>query len=209
MLKPSSVRAATKSGVVDRIADVLLDLASRVPGSTFRPSSDPDDRAKALILKASAKSALVSGTLALPPGPLGLLTLLPDLAAIWRIQRQLVADLAAVHGRSAQLVPATMIYCLFKHAAAQAVRDVVVRAGQRFLVREATPRLMQSVLRRVGLAVTERATGRAVSRWLPIIGAVGIGGYAFYDTLQVGRTAVALFQREIVREGGPGAGPKS
>lgn len=194
----------TKSEVVDRVTDALLKLAGRVPGSTIRASSNPDERAKALILKASVKSAMVSGTLSLPPGPLGLLTVLPDLVSIWKIQQQLVADLAAVYGQSAKLVPSTMIYCLFRHAAAQAVRDVVMRAGQRFLVREATPRLMQKVLRRVGITVSERATGRAISRWLPIIGAVGIGGYAFYDTAQVGRTAVKLFQKEIVREEGAG-----
>jgi hypothetical protein len=68
-----------------------------------------------------------------------------------------------------------------------------------------TPQLTQKVLRRVGISVSERATGRAVSRWLPVIGAVGIGGYAFYDTTQVGRTAVALFQKEIVREDAPGS----
>ena len=197
--------AAAKSEVVDRITDALLHLAGRVPGSTVRESSSPEDRAKRLILKASVKSAMMSGTLALPPGPLGLLTVLPDLISIWKIQQQLVADLAAVYGQSAKLVPSTMIYCLFKHAAAQAVRDVVMRAGERFLVREASPRLTQRVLRRVGISVTERGTGRAVSRWLPVIGAVGIGGYAFYDTMQVGRTSVALFQKEIVRADGPDA----
>jgi hypothetical protein len=194
----------TKSEVVDRVTDALLKLAGRVPGSTVRASSTPDERAKRLILKASVKSAMVSGTLALPPGPLGLLTVLPDLVSIWKIQQQLVADLAAVYGQSAKLVQSTMIYCLFKHAAAQAVRDVVMRAGERFLVREATPRVMQRVLRRVGISVSERATGRAISRWLPVIGAVGIGGYAFFDTTQVGRTAVKLFRKEIVRGGGSG-----
>lgn len=201
MLKRSALRGAvTKGEVADRVTDALLKLAGRVPGSTVRASSAPDERAKALILRASVKAAMVSGTLSLPPGPLGLLTVLPDLISIWKIQQQLVADLAAVYGQSAKLVPSTMIYCLFRHAAAQAVRDVVMRAGQRFLVREATPRLLQKVLRRVGITVSERATGRALSRWLPVIGAVGIGGYAFYDTTLVGRTAVALFQKEIVRE---------
>lgn len=153
-----------------------------------------------MTLQASAKAALVSGTLALPPGPLGMLTILPDLLAIWTVQRQLVADIAAAHGKSAQLGPSEMIYCLFRHAASQAVRDVVVRVGERFLVRRGSLRVIQRVLRRVGVSVTERTAGRAVSRWLPVVGAVGIGGYAFYDTTQVGKTAATFFQREIVRE---------
>jgi hypothetical protein len=189
--------------VVVRIADTLLSLVSQVPPSTENASQCPQDRARSLILHASAKAAMVSGTLALPPGPLGMLTVLPDLIAIWNIQRQLVSDIAAAHKKSSQLGPAAMIYCLFRHAAAQTVRDVVVRVGERFLVRRATGRLMQRVLRRVGISVTERATGRAVSRWLPVIGAVGIGGYAFFDTMQVGRTAAAFFQKDILQEEGP------
>lgn len=34
------------------------------------------------------------------PGPLGLLTILPDMYAIWRVQAQLVADIAAVYGKT-------------------------------------------------------------------------------------------------------------
>ena len=208
MRKKTSSKTATVSQrkVADRIADALLGLVSRVPSSTVKASAASPDRVKSLILHASAKAAMVSGTLALPPGPLGMLTVLPDLITIWNIQRQLVSDIAAAHKKSSQLGPAAMIYCLFRHAAAQAVRDVALRVGERFLVRRATPRLMQRVLRRVGVSVTERATGRAVSRWLPIIGAVGIGGYAFYDTMQVGKTAVAFFQKEIVQEEEPESG---
>ena len=186
--------------IVDRIAEALRGLVSHVPTSGERRSASPSERARSLTLQASAKAALVSGTLALPPGPLGMLTILPDLLAIWTVQRQLVADIAAAHGKSAQLGPSEMIYCLFRHAASQAVRDVVVRVGERFLVRRGSLRVIQRVLRRVGVSVTERTAGRAVSRWLPVVGAVGIGGYAFYDTTQVGKTAATFFQREIVRE---------
>jgi len=207
-----SKKTESNTGIVSQrkvaglIADALLGLVSRVPSSTEQASEHPADRAKSLILHASTKAAMVSGTLALPPGPFGMLTVLPDLIAIWNIQRQLVSDIAAAHNKSSQLGPAAMIYCLFRHAAAQAVRDVVVRVGERFLVRRATLRFMQRVLRRVGVSITERATGRAISRWLPVIGVVGIGGYAFFDTMQVGKTAAAFFQKEIMQEEDPGSG---
>ena len=37
----------------------------------------------------------------------------------------------------------------------------------------------------------------SMSRWLPVVGAMGVGAYAYYDTRQVAKTAVALFEREI------------
>jgi hypothetical protein len=186
--------------VIDQISGVLMDVVSRIPGSDEKETGTPEARAKTLILQASCKAATVSGTLALPPGPLGMITILPDLLAIWNIQRQLVADIASVYGKSADLGRQQMIYCLFKHAAGQAVRDVVVRVGGRFLVREATLKGIQQVLRKVGISISQRAAGRALSRWLPVVGAVGIGGYAFYDTTQVGKTSIAFFEREIVPE---------
>ena len=196
----STASVGTPKKVVDQLASTLLDLVSQVPSSGERTSATPSERAKSLTLKASAKAATVSGTLALPPGPLGMLTVLPDLVVIWNIQRQMVADIAAAYGKSSQLGRSEMIYCLFRHAASQAIKDVVVRVGERFLVRRTTLRIIQRVLRRVGVSITQRAAGRALSRWIPVVGALGIGGYAFYDTTQVGKTALAFFEKEIVRE---------
>jgi uncharacterized protein (DUF697 family) len=197
-MKPNA-SVGTPRKVVDQMASTILDLVSQVPPSGQRASATPSERAKSLILKASAKAATISGTLALPPGPFGMLTVLPDLVVIWNIQRQMVADIAAAYGKTSQLGRSEMIYCLFRHAASQAVRDVVVRVGERFLVRQATLSVIQRVLRRVGVSVTQRAAGRALSRWVPVVGALGIGGYAFYDTTQVGKTALAFFEAEIVR----------
>lgn len=199
--KSLKVVAAPKK-VIDTLAAALLDLVNQVPSSEERETESSSERAKSLILKASAKAAMVSGTFSLPPGPLGMLTILPDLLSIWHIQRQLVSDIAALHGKTSQLGRSEMIYCLFRHAAGQAVRDVVVRAGGRFLVRNTTLNVIERVLRRVGISITQRTAGRVLARWLPVIGAVGIGGYAFYDTTQVGKTALAFFEKEIVREEG-------
>ena len=79
---------------------------------------------------------MLSGSLALPPGPLGFMTLLPDLYLIWQTQRQMVADIFGVYGRSAELTRTHMLYCLFRHAASQVLRDVAVRGGQRMVIRQ-------------------------------------------------------------------------
>jgi hypothetical protein len=154
-------------------------------------------------MKAASQAAVVSGSLALPPGPLGMLTVLPDLAAVWNLQRQLVADIAACYGKTDQLGTETMMYCLFRHAAAQVARDLVVRTAERVLVRRAPLAVVERTLARIGVAVSRRVAGRTLSRWLPIAGAVGIGAYAFYDTVQVGKTAQRLFQVNIEIEGSP------
>jgi hypothetical protein len=183
--------------LLEKITKLLMGLLSEMPLSDEAHSRSPRERARKLALEASVEAAGVSGSLAIPPGPVGMLTVLPDLAVVWRIQRQLVADIASCYGKTAELGKEQMLYCLFKHAAGQIVRDVIVRVGERVLIKKASMRVMQRVLRRIRAVVTERVLGRAISRWLPIVGAVGIGAYAFYDTAQVGKTSISLFENLV------------
>jgi hypothetical protein len=133
----------------------------------------------------------------LPPGPLGWLTILPEMIAVWKIQAQMVADIAAFYGKKGNLTQEQMLYCLFKHTASQAVRDLVVRVGERMIVKRATLHVLQTVAERVGAKVTQRVIAKTASRWLPVVGALGVASYAYYDTGQVARIAIDLFEQEI------------
>jgi hypothetical protein len=183
--------------VFRRVTEKLLQLLGSIPSSDETPVADPQVRAHRLVATAALKSAALSGGLALPPGPFGVITLLPDLYGIWKLQAQLVADIAAVYGKTAFLTQESMLFCLFKHAAAQAVRDLIVRAGERILIRRPTLRVLQRIPAKVGVKMTQRLVGRGVARWLPLVGALGVAGYAYYDTSQVGQTAIDLFSRDI------------
>jgi hypothetical protein len=183
--------------VFRRVSEKLLQLLGNIPSSDERAAADPQARAHSLVATAALKSATLSGSLALPPGPFGVITLLPDLYGIWKLQAQVVADIAAVYGKTGFLTQESMLFCLFKHTAAQAVRDLIVRAGERILMRRPTLRVLQRTLAKVGVKMTQRLLGRGVARWLPLVGALGIAGYAYYDTSQVGQTAIDLFSRDI------------
>lgn len=180
---------------------ILEDFATEVPTSTEQASLTPHMRAAELLRVAGLKAGAVSAGLAVAPGPLGILTVIPDLIKVWRIQQQMVADIAACYGKSAQLNPQLMVYCLFRHGAAMLLRDVVARVGERLIVKEAGLRVIQQVLRRVGVQVTQKAVGKSLSRWLPVIGPVLIGGYSWMDTRKVGKTAIDTFSRPIEIEG--------
>jgi hypothetical protein len=195
----------TREGDDDQLGPIvraMLDFLGKVPSSDEpMASDDPLRRAQSLSRIAALKAAGISGGFALPPGPLGMATIVPDLVAIWKLQAQMVADIASTYGKKAYLTKEQMLYCLFKHAAAQAVRDFVVRVGERVLIRRVSLRVFQNAARKVGVKITQRVAGRAISRWLPIVGAVGIGAYAYYDTGNVAATAIELFSNDIDLEG--------
>ena len=175
------------TGAIERvIADV--------PAPRSHPVARPDDEASALARKAAQRAAMVSGSLALPPGPLGMLTVLPDIYVIWRIQRQMVADIFGLYGRTGELTRTHMLYCLFRHAASQVLRDVAVRAGQRVVLQQLSSGALKGALTRVGASVTQRLAGTAAARWVPLAGAAAVASYAYWDTLQVAKTARRLLE---------------
>jgi len=176
-----------------RLTAAILEIAGRVPDTAEHKSRGPDHRARAIATAAANKAALAAGTLALPPGPFGWLTIVPELVAIWRIQSQMVADIAGAYGVSAELTRSHMLYCLFRHAAAQALRDVGVQVGARLLIQDLPLRALEKIAAKIGLGLSKRLAGRGIARWLPVIGALGVGAYAYYDTGQVAHTAIALF----------------
>jgi hypothetical protein len=179
--------------LVDRLTRAVLDLAGEVPRTDEHKSRGPEQRARAIASDAANRAALAAGTLALPPGPIGWLTVVPELVAIWHIQRQMVADIAGAFGVSAELTPSRMLYCLFRHAAAQALRDVAVQVGARLLIQDVPLRAIERIAAKIGVSVSRRLVGRGIARWLPVIGALGVGAYAYYDTGQVARTAIDVF----------------
>lgn len=176
------------------ITDTLERLIADVPPPQTSPAADPHAQATRLARAAAQRAALISGSLALPPGPLGMLTVLPDLYLIWKVQRQMVADLFALHGRTAELTPTHMLYCLFRHLASHVVRDVAVRAGQRAVVRQLSSGALRTALATVGANIAQKMAGRAASRWVPLAGAAAVGAYAYWDTLQVAKTARRLLE---------------
>lgn len=162
----------------DRLGKLLQASVIRVPSSLEPQHQNPVERSQEIIQAAAVKAATVSGSLALPPGPLGLMTLLPDLVIVWRIQAQMVADVAGAFGQRASLNREHLMRCLFKHAASQVVRDVAVRVGERIIVRQASSRFLGRILQRVSM---------------PVVGTIGVAAYAFADTRNVGQAAVDLF----------------
>lgn len=196
MTNPSPDPPDDKVETARAVAKAILDVISSVPHTAELRSITPRERGRVIANQAALKSAAVSGTLALPPGPLGVLTLVPDLVVVWRIQAQMVADIGGAFGKTAALSQEQMIYCLFRHAAAQVMRDLGVRVGERFMFRPATLRLLQAIAQRLGLTVTQRLIAKSVARWLPVVGSLGVAAYAYYDTGQVAATAMSLFEDE-------------
>lgn len=180
-----------------QLEKVLKEVVLDIPESQKKKSADPKETARGLAAEAARKAAAYSGALAIPQGPLGILTMVPDLVIVWRTQAQLVADVAAVYGQSDRLDKELMAYCLFKHVSADAVKDIVVRAGERVIVSPTTVIAFYRVLNMIVGQFLAVMAGRFMMRWLPILGIAGLAAYSFKDTKRVGETAIETFSAKI------------
>jgi hypothetical protein len=181
----------------DKIRDAIRGLVAEVPDSGEVSSLEPKKRAEALADKAAWRSAGVAGAMAFVPGPAGILTIIPALVEIWRIQRQLVSDIAACYGKTPELTQTMMMYCLFRHGSATVFKETVVQVSGRLLVRQASLGVIQRIIEKVSINITQRVIGQFISRWLPLLGSAAIGTFSYRDTKKVAANAIDAFEREI------------
>ena len=199
---PEDLSLPPAETTADKIASAILRIVGEVPASGEDESLTPLRSARAIGHSASVKAGTTAATLALPSGIIAWLTLLPEMVMVWKIQSKMVADIAAVYGKTGDLTKERMIYCLFRHTAAQAVRDIMVRVGERYVARRTTLRTLQKVAGKIGVKITETGIRNSLARWIPVVGAIGVGSYAYADTRKVARTAIEVFSADAFEEDG-------
>ena len=190
--------AKSAANELGKVQSAIMDLVVAIPESSEQAVVLPALRAHAVAQSAARKTSLIAASMALPPGILGWLTVLPELLGVWKVQAQMVADIAAVYGKKKELGREQMLYCLFKHVAAQLFRDVIVRVGERAVVQQTTYKMLQNITQQLGLVLSKTLLKRSASRFVPFLGAATVGAYAYFDTLQVANNAIELFERATV-----------
>ena len=179
------------------LTQAVLAVVLQVPDSTERMGEHPAERAHAIARSAARAASVLSGSLSLPPGIFAWLTIVPELVGVWKLQAQMVSDIAAVYGQQKTLGREQMLYCLFKHVSAQLLRDVVVRVGERVVIQQTSVTALQKIAQQIGVQVSKRVLSKSAARFVPLLGAVSVGAYAYFDTLQVAKNATELFDRTI------------
>ena len=156
-----------------RTSDLPL-APGHVSALEFPIPPDAVARTRALTVCAARTTVALSAAAALPPGPIGGVTPLPELAAIWRVQATLVADVAAAWGRPDAATREVQLHCLFAHSIERPLGGFVVRAGERLLVRSASYRALHPVARSIASPLSRRTLGRGIARFVPVAGSVAV-----------------------------------
>lgn len=180
----------------DRINDILFELVSSIPSSSEQPSDRPKDRCQAIKRNAAIKAAAISTGCSIPSGPAGWITIFHEILYIWEILKQMVADIAHVYGKQSMLGPEQMIYCLFKHTGVRVVNQLLVKVGNKVLLKRCSIRTIQKILFVIGVRITQRILRRVVPTLISFVGAAMVVGFAYRDTCKVADTAIELFEQD-------------
>jgi hypothetical protein len=72
---------------------------------------------------------------------------------------------------------------------------------ERFLIQPLSMHAIGKLTQAIGVKLSQRTAGEAISRFLPLVGAAVVAGYAYYDTKKVGAAAIEIFGREPIFQG--------
>ena len=70
--------------------------------------------------------------------------------------------------------------------------------GSKVLVKRVALRAFQQIIAMLAGKITQQALKSAISKWLPVVGAVAMAVWSNYLTGQVGKKAIEIFEKEIV-----------
>ena len=175
------------------LLSAILRTLVEIPDSYEPEAVDPDSASDRIIRSSCKKAGLLSAALALPTGPLGLITLMPDLAGVWRIQSQMVSDIASAYGERKRLDRERMLFFLFRHSLSHLVGEIITRSGERYIVKKLSERAFASIVEKLALRIGTNLTLRAMKIAFPLVGSAFLGAYSYHDTLQVGATTKRFF----------------
>lgn len=151
----------------------------------------PDDVKRFIAVTTSMNAGMVTGLNLLIPGPLGMLTVLPEYAIMERNNMHMVCDIAAAHDKLDDL--------RIEHVLASYIGDY--KQGKQAMGKIMLPLLTQNtsitLIKKLATNVGVRLTKKSVIRFVPVAGAALLGAWATYTTIQLGRQASELFADEI------------
>lgn len=194
-----------ESAIAARIAEFLEHAFESVALTRREHFADHPERRPSpgqidsIIASCANQNGLIAAGANLIPGPLGALTIVPELTIIIRNQIQMIYDLGVAQGKEAHLNGDMLLAIFYTVTGGGAISLAAVKGGQ-LLVRRASLRIIQRIIIWLGGKITQRVLKALLARWIPIVGSVAMGIWARQSTAAMGRKAAGLLGLDIVIE---------
>ena len=156
-------------------------------------SGTPDE----MIDQAAKKAFRISTALGLIPGPIGMATIIPEVAALAGIQIRLIRRIAGFHHQAEKVSPELVLLILGNVVGVAGGEALIRKMGAAIVMKSVNTEVIKGISRAVGSRIVERAAERAAGRWIPALTAPVFGYMSRSLTRKIGREANKLFALEI------------
>jgi hypothetical protein len=153
-----------------------------------------------MINEAAKKAFRVSTALGLIPGPIGMATIIPEVAALAGIQIRLIRRIAGYHHKQEKLSAEIVLLILGNVTGVAAGEALVRKMGAALVMKSVNTGVIKGISRAIGSRIIEMAAERASGRWIPAVTAPVFGYMSRSLTRKIGREANRLFSLEVTAE---------
>jgi hypothetical protein len=191
-----------KGAIQEKLEESMIGLFEQVIKDRGRYYSNNSDKipnpenVDSIINSYANQNAVISGGSGLVPGPMGVLTIVPELIFVIRNQLSMVYDIGVAYGHKNKL-NAELLISVFGYALGSGALGLMVIHSQKILVRRASLKLMQKMVHLMAGKVTQRVLKSMVGRWIPVAGAVALATWSKLSTHLISKRAISIFEKEI------------
>jgi uncharacterized protein (DUF697 family) len=147
--------------------------------------------------KASRAAFLISTGAAIPTGPIGLATIVPEVVAVTKLQIDLIYKIAKFYKQETKMNK-TIILAVLGAALGVVLKHALInKVGSRIIVKSLGAESAKRITREIGEKFGARLLRKGLGRWIPIILAPFFGYFSLSMTRKVGREADLLFSHEL------------
>jgi uncharacterized protein (DUF697 family) len=174
--------------------DLIMSFAPNESNITV--TGTPEEMTKT----ASWESFAISTTAGLVPGPFGWATILPELAALTKLQMNLVYKIAKYHEQELK-INKTIVMHIFAGALGVVLgRKLLQKTGTRIIVKALSAQAIRKLAQNIGVKIGSKIIQRGIGRWLFMVTAPIFGAFSKSMTTKIGRVADEFFSQEILVE---------
>jgi uncharacterized protein (DUF697 family) len=163
------------------------------PDDSIKVTGTPEE----MTSKACWEAFWVSTVAGIPPGPLGMATIVPELITITKIQINLVYRIAKFHGKEQLVTPTIILHILATALGIVLGRNLLRKIGTRFIVKALSAQVIKTLAQKLGVKIATRLLAKIGARWIPIVTAPIFGAFSKSQTTRVGRESNKVFSGDI------------
>lgn len=171
----------------------FLDILARLSpdAEEIEVSGTPEEMTR----EAAAAAFRISTAAGAVPGAFGMAAIIPEIAAISRLQIRLVHKIAAYYRKPVGVSQPAVLLIFANVLGVAAGESFVKKAGSTLVLRAMASDAVKRLAQRIGIDLMTKAAAKSVLRWIPLLTAPVFGLFSRVLTVQIGREADNFFSR--------------